>query len=392
MIYFDNSATTKALPEVLDTYRKVSEDFFANPSSLHALGGKADEMLQSARHQIADLIGAKPSEIFFTSGGTEGDNWIIKGTAMAKRQFGKHLITTSIEHPAVINSMKQLEKLGFEVTYLPVDSRGFIHVEDLKAAIRKDTILVSVMGVNNEIGSKQPIAEIGDLLEAYPNIHFHVDAVQAIGKGLMAALRHPRVDFITFSGHKFHAPRGTGFIYAKEGRLIDPLLTGGGQEHDWRSGTENTPAIAAMAKALRLLLNDEDQKVAQQQAVRERIYQHVSQFDNVTMFSQLSDDFAPHVLCFAIEGVRGETTVHAFETHDIYISTTSACSSKKGTESSTLAAMHVRQNIATSAIRVSLDEHNTLAEADEFNAAFDAIYADFQKLNPVNRKETVRAI
>ncbi len=276
--------------------------------------------------------------------------------------------------------MKQLEKLGFDVTYLPVDHRGFVNVDDLKAAIRPDTILVSVMAVNNEVGSMQPIEAIGDLLEDYPTIHFHVDAVQAIGKGIMDALRHPRVDFITFSGHKFHAPRGTGFIYAKRGRLIDPLMTGGGQENDWRSGTENTPAIAAMAKALRLLLTDEQAHVAQQQAVRERIYNHVSQMPNVTMFSQLTPDFAPHILCFAVEGVRGETTVHAFEQHEIYISTTSACSSKKGTESSTLAAMHIKTNVATSAIRVSLDEANTLEEADAFNAAFDQVYADFQKL------------
>lgn len=380
MIYFDNSATTKARPEVLDTYRKVSEDFFGNPSSLHALGDHANQMLQTARQQIAQLIRAESDEIYFTSGGTEGDNWVIKGTAMAKKPFGKHLITTSIEHPAVINSMKQLEKLGFDVTYLPVDHRGFVNVDDLKGAIRPDTILVSVMAVNNEVGSMQPIEAIGDLLEDYPTIHFHVDAVQAIGKGIMDALRHPRVDFITFSGHKFHAPRGTGFIYAKRGRLIDPLMTGGGQENDWRSGTENTPAIAAMAKALRLLLTDEQAHVAQQQAVRERIYNHVSQMPNVTMFSQLTPDFAPHILCFAVEGVRGETTVHAFEQHEIYISTTSACSSKKGTESSTLAAMHIKTNVATSAIRVSLDEANTLEEADAFNAAFDQVYADFQKL------------
>ncbi len=277
--------------------------------------------------------------------------------------------------------MKQLEKLGFDVTYLPVDHRGFINIDDLKAAIRKDTILVSIMAVNNEIGSMQPIVEAARVLDAYPNIHFHVDAVQAVGKGLDAALQDPRIDFMSFSGHKFHAPRGTGFIYAKEGRMIAPLLTGGGQENDWRSGTENVPAIAAMAKSLRLLLANEADNVARQQAVRKRIYDHVSQKPKVTMFSQLTPDFAPHVLCFAIAGVRGETIVHAFEAKDIYISTTSACSSKKGTESSTLAAMHTDSRIATSAIRVSLDEANTLAEADAFNKAFDTIYTKFAKLD-----------
>lgn len=382
MIYFDNSATTKALPAVLDTYRKVSEDFFGNPSSLHALGDHAYQLLEGARSQIAELIHAQPSEIYFTSGGSEGDNWIIKGTAIEKRPFGRHLITTAVEHPAVINTMKQLESLGFEVTYLPVDHRGFINIADLRAAIRPDTILVSIMAVNNEIGAMQPIQAAARVLDDYPTIHFHVDAVQAIGKGLLPALRDPRIDFITFSGHKFHGPRGTGFIYAKTGRHFAPLITGGGQESNLRSGTENVPAIAAMAKALRLLLANEPAAVANQQAIRRRIYDHVSQLPNVTMFSQLTPDFAPHILCFAIAGVRGETIVHAFENEQIYISTTSACSSKKGTESSTLAAMHVDSSIATSAIRVSLDEYNTLAEADQFNAAFDRIYAKFQKLMP----------
>ncbi len=382
MIYFDNSATTKPLPAVLDTYRKVAEDFYGNPSSLHQLGDHAFAMLEGARKQIADLIQAHPEEIFFTSGGTEGDNWVVKGTAIEKRPFGKHLITTAVEHPAIINSMKQLEALGYEVTYLPVDHRGFIDPADLKAALRSDTILVSIMAVNNEIGAMQPIDAVADILVDYPNVHYHVDAVQAIGKGLMKSLRNPRIDFITFSGHKFHAPRGTGFIYAKSGKHIAPLLTGGGQEHNLRSGTENTPAIAAMAKALRILLTDEPKKVQRQAAIRSRIAEHVQKRANVHMYSQLTPDFAPHILCFAIRGVRGETIVHAFEQHEIYISTTSACSSKKGTESSTLQAMHADPHLATSAIRVSLDEYNTLAEADAFNAAFDDIYQKFAKLMP----------
>lgn len=380
MIYFDNSATTKIDPAVLATYDAISNNFFGNPSSLHAVGTKANDMLQSARGQIAELIGAAPDEIFFTSGGTEGDNWIIKGTAIEKREFGNHLITTAIEHPAVINTMKQLEKLGFKVTYLPVDKDGFIDPQMLANAITDQTILVSTMVVNNEIGAIQPIHEIAKVLADHPTIHFHVDAVQAVGKGLRDLIREPRVDFATFSGHKFHAPRGTGFIYVKRGRKIAPLLTGGGQENDWRSGTENTPAIGAMAKALRLLLTNEDANVAKQEAVRERIITHLQQYADVTIFSPISNRFAPHILCFALPGVRGETIVHAFEDHDIYISTTSACSSKKGTESSTLKAMQVPERIATSAVRVSLDEHNTLAEADTFNQVFDELYKKFAKL------------
>lgn len=382
MIYFDNSATTKPLDSVLDTYRTVATDFFGNPSSLHNLGDQARAVVDQSRAQIAQLIHAQPEEIYFTSGGTEGDNWIIKGTAMAKRQFGKHLITTQIEHPAVRNSMLQLEKLGFDVTYLPVDSRGFVSVDAVRNAIRPDTILVSVMAVNNEVGSIQPIDAIGDLLEDYPTIHYHVDAVQSVGKGVLDKVRHPRIDFLTFSGHKFHAPRGTGFIFAKSGRMIDPLMAGGGQERDWRSGTENTPGIAAMAKALRVCLADEETNVSREQAIRTEIANYVNQQDDVTLFSQLDDGYAPHILTFAIAGVRGETIVHAFEHEGIFMSTTSACSSRSGAESSTLKAMRVPDALATSAIRISLDEENTMAEAQAFERAFDKVHAEFRKLAP----------
>lgn len=381
MIYFDNSATTLAAPQVLQTYQQVSQDFFGNPSSLHNLGDRAAGLLRQSRQQIAELIHAKPDEIYFTSGGTEGDNWVIKGTALAKRQFGKHLITTAVEHPAVKNSMAQLEQLGYQVTYLPVDEKGQIDPADLQAAIRPDTILVSIMAVNNEIGSIQPLAAAAKILSQYPKIHFHVDAVQSIGKGLLSLLRLPRIDFLTFSAHKFHGPRGTGFIYAKRGRQLAPLLTGGGQERNWRSGTENLPAIAGMAKALRLLLTDEQTKVKQQQAVKDKVYHHVAQAPKVTLFSQDNSDFAPHILCFGIDGVRGETIVHAIEHHGIYISTTSACSSRSGDISGTLAAMKIADDVATSAVRISLDENNTLAEAQAFNAAFDKIYARFQLIN-----------
>ncbi len=380
MIYFDNSATTRPLDSVLQTYQTVATEFFGNPSSLHKLGDRARAVVEQSRAQIAQLIQAKPEEIFFTSGGTEGDNWIVKGTAMSKRMFGKHIITSTIEHPAVRETMKQLEELGFEVTYLPVDKRGFVSVDDLKAALRSDTILVSIMAVNNEVGSIQPIAAIGDALQDYPTVHFHVDAVQAVGKGVMDQIRHPRVDFLTFSGHKFHALRGTGFIYAKSGRRIEPLMAGGGQEKDLRSGTENTPGIAALAKALRLCLDNEPEKIARQQAIRQTITEYVQTFDDVHLFSELTPDFAPHVLTMAIKGVRGETIVHAFENEGVFMSTTSACSSRSGQESSTLAAMNVPQKLAQSAIRVSLDEANTMAEAEAFKAAFQRVYTNFQKL------------
>ncbi len=275
MIYFDNSATTKADPEVVSTYDKVSDKVWGNPSSLHQFGEEAFNLLEQSRKQIADLIGASQSEVLFTSGGSEGDNWVLKGTAIEKRQFGNHLITTAVEHPAIHNSMEQLKKLGFEVTYLPVDKHGRISIDDLKAAIRPTTILVSIMAVNNEIGTIQPLKEAAEVLKDYPKIHFHIDAVQGIGKGIQDLIMNDRVDFVTFSGHKFHAPRGIGFIYARRGRKIAPLIDGGGQERALRGGTENLPAIAAMAKALRLLLTDEKQKVANEAAIKQRIFDHV---------------------------------------------------------------------------------------------------------------------
>lgn len=381
MIYFDNSATTKVHPEVLTTYTKVSEAIWGNPSSLHKMGENAYNLLEQSRAQIAELLGCQKEEIFFTSGGTEGDNWAIKGTALEKGIYGKHLITTQVEHPAVLNSMKQLEKLGFEVTYLPVDENGRVSVLDLKQALRKDTILVSVMAVNNEVGTIQPLKEIARVLADHPKVHFHVDAVQAVGKGLTDLIMDERVDLVTFSGHKFHAPRGVGFLYKKAGRKLAPLLSGGGQEKNLRSSTENLPAIAAMAKALRLLLENETKNVAHEQAIRQKIFEHLQAFDKVTLFSQLDDKFAPHILCFAIAGVRGETIVHAFEDQGVFISTTSACSSKKSQVSSTLHAMQVDDKIATSAVRVSLDENNTMAQADKFNQIFDDIYQKFLKIN-----------
>lgn len=380
MIYFDNSATTKIAPAVLDTYDKVSQQIWGNPSSLHNFGENAWNLLEQARQQIAQLLGVKPGEIIFTSGGSEGDNWVIKGTAIAKRRFGKHIITTSVEHAAVRNSMEQLKDLGFDITYLPVDKEGRINPADVKKAIRPDTILVSIMAVNNEIGTIQPIKEVGEILKDYPNIHYMVDAVQAIGKGIDDLVFSDRVDFATFSGHKFHAPRGTGFVYMKSGRKIAPLIDGGGQEKTLRSGTENTPGDVAMARAIRLVKESEPEKVKQEQAVKERIYDHLQKFDHVKLISGRDKGFAPHILCFAIVGVRGETIVHAFEDRGIYISTTSACSSKKHSEAGTLAAMNVPEEIATSAVRISLGDQNTLEEADEFNRTFDELYAGFKKI------------
>ncbi|MFS8963044.1 cysteine desulfurase [Lactobacillus delbrueckii] len=381
MIYFDNSATTKMAPEALETYSQVVTKIWGNPSSLHKLGDRAHGLLEASRKQVADLLGVNTDEIYFTSGGTESNNTAIKGTAWAKREFGNHIITSSVEHASVANTFTELENLGFRVTRLPVDKEGRVNPEDLKAALDKDTTLVSIMGVNNEIGTIQPIKEISEILADYPNIHFHVDNVQALGKGIWDQVFTSRVDMMSFSSHKFHGPRGIGILYKKRGRMLMPLCEGGGQEKGLRSGTENLAAIAAMAKAARLLLTDEKEKADREYAIKEKISKYLAGKPGIHIFSPLKANFAPHILCFALEGIRGETLVHTLEDQDIYISTTSACASKKADEASTLVAMKTPDAIATSAVRLSFDESNTLEEADEFIAAFDEIYQHFAKIN-----------
>lgn len=381
MIYFDNSATTKIYPSVLSTYEEVATKIWGNPSSLHKLGDRADQLLEASRKQIAQLMGVKAHEIFFTSGGTESNNWAIKGTAFQKREFGKHLITSSVEHASVQNAFSRLEDLGFRVTRLPVDKNGQVNVNDLRNSLDSDTTLVSIMGVNNEIGAIQPIDQISDLLTNYPTIQFHVDNVQALGKNIWSQVFTPRVDLTSLSAHKFHAPRGIGVLYKKAGKMLLPLHDGGGQEKGLRSGTENLPAIAGMAKAMRLLLEKEPENAQRENAIRERIINYLKTKPGIHIFSQANDQFAPHILCFALEGIRGETLVHTLEDRDIYVSTTSACASKTADEASTLVSMRIDDKIATSAIRLSFDETNTLEEADEFIKVFDQIYQHFAKIN-----------
>lgn len=379
MIYFDNSATTRPYPEALETYMQVASKILGNPSSLHRLGDQATRILDASRQQIADLIGKKSDEIFFTSGGTEGDNWIIKGVAFEKAQFGKHIIVSAIEHPAVKESALWLKAQGFEVDFAPVDNKGFVDVEALEDLIRPDTTLVSIMAVNNEIGSIQPIEAISEFLADKPTISFHVDAVQALAKIPTEKYLTERVDFATFSGHKFHGIRGVGFIYIKSGKKITPLLTGGGQERDYRSTTENVAGIAATAKALRLSMEKLDifrSKTGQMKAV---IRQALLDYPDIFVFSD-EEDFAPHILTFGIKGVRGEVIVHAFEDYDIFISTTSACSSKAGKLAGTLIAMGVDKDKAQSAVRLSLDLENDMSQVEQFLTKLKLIYNQTRKV------------
>lgn len=370
MIYFDNSATAPMFEEVSQTMATVQQQFIGNPSSLHHLGVKAAQMLTKARQQLADLLKVDSETLIMTSGGTESNNTAILGTAFEKA--GKHIITTQIEHPSVLKTMKFLEKQGYVITYLPVSNIGEVDLKDLEEAIQDDTILVSVMWVNNEVGAVQPIQEIATLLERYPSIHFHVDAVQALSQVLEQGIP-ARVDLLSLSAHKFHGPRGVGILYKKHGRRIQPLLSGGGQESGVRSGTENTAGIVGTAKALRLYTEKQVDFVGYNQTLRT----YLSQFENIRLLSP--ESATPHILTFAIPGVRGEVLLHALEEKGIYVSTTSACSSKSTAEHHTLKAMGVPTQLSQCAIRVSFSKQTTDTDVATFKNIFDGVYHQFDK-------------
>lgn len=361
MIYFDNSATTKPYKEVIDSFLKVTTEYFGNPSSLHRMGGEAEKLLNMGRKQIADLLEVKANELIFTSGGTESNNLAVKGAALMHRKRGNHIVTTAVEHASIKESFQQLAELGFKVTYLPVDREGRVHVKDVEQAISNDTILVSIMHVNNEVGTVQPIEEIGKILKKYPKILFHVDNIQGIGK-VPLHLQKCSVDLCSYSAHKFHGLKGTGLLYIREGVHISPLLTGGNQERKHRSGTENVAGMVALAKALRMTLENEKKQSDKLLQIKEALIKGLSELEEVTIHTPAKDS-APHIINFSMKGFKAEVFVHALEEKDIYVSTTSACSSKKQAVSSTLIAMGVQEEEAKSAIRISLSYDNTIEEA-----------------------------
>jgi cysteine desulfurase len=378
MIYLDNSATTKPLPEVIDSFVKVSKDFFGNPSSLHGVGGQSERLLSQARSQIAQLLSVKQKEIYFTSGGTEGNNLAIKGIALAYKDRGKHLITTTIEHASVREPFKQLERMGFEVTEIPVDSNGRVHVADIEKAIRPDTTFVSVMHVNNEVGTIQPIEEIGQLLNNYPKILFHVDHVQGIGK-VPLDLNKSNVDLCTISAHKFHGLKGNGLLFVRDGVNIHPLFTGGSQEGKVRSGTENVAGVVSMSKALRLILDKFQSDIEQLRTVSHELRRGLEKIDGIVI--NTPEKFAaPHIINFSVPQVKSEVFVHALEEKDIYVSTTSACSSKQKTISNTLVAMGISEERAGSAIRLSLSYYNTMDEVKKVLSAVEQTVEGLRKV------------
>ncbi|MBC2025899.1 cysteine desulfurase [Listeria welshimeri] len=377
MIYFDNSATTKPNDAVLETYTKVASNYFANPSSLHRFGAKSKELLDTSRKQIATMLGVLSEEIIFTSGGSEGNNLAIKGLAYSYKNRGNHIITSRIEHPSVRMVMEELESNGFRVTYLQVNKNGVIDLEELKAALTKETILISIMGVNNEVGSIQPLQEIGETIANREHTFFHVDFVQGIGK-VPLEIGQMAIDLLTFSGHKFHALRGTGVLFKKKNVHLHPEILGGGQEMGYRSGTENLAGGVALAKALRLALENE-QNTSELIEIRDYLLSEIAYMPDMTVHTKKSVA-APHIICFSAKGHRGEVLVHALEKEDIYISTTSACSSKQKLASSTLKAMGVTDEEATGAVRVSLSYENRLSEAKIFIRKLQEIIENLNKV------------
>ncbi|WP_017756124.1 cysteine desulfurase family protein [Calidifontibacillus oryziterrae] len=378
MIYFDNSATTKPYKDVVEAYGKVAIEYFGNPSSIHSLGSEAEKLLTQSRLLTASMLGVKQTEIIFTSSGTEGNNLAIKGVAIGHKKRGKHIITTSIEHPSVSEACKQLEVLGYRVTYLPVDKNGIINIEQLREAIQTDTILVSIIHVNNELGSVQPIKEIGQLLKNYPKIFFHVDHVQGIGK-VPLNMKECGVDLCSISGHKFHALRGTGILFVREGVKLAPLLSGGGQEMNVRSGTENIAGIVSMTKALRINLDKAKERTQFLIKIKEKLIAGLNQISGVIVNTSLTNS-APHIINFSVLKVKPEVIIHSLSKHNIYVSTRSACSSKLAQPSKVLLAAGLGEERAKSAIRVSLSFDNTLEEADEFLKALDEIVPKLQNV------------
>lgn len=359
-IYLDNSATTKPYQEVVDKMVLALTTQYGNPSSIYKKGIEVEREIKEIRRNIARSLGAKETEIYFTSGGTECNNTIIRSVANLNKKTKKHIISTVIEHSSVLNTLKDLEADGFEVTYLPVGKDGKISLEDLKNAIKKETILVSVMHVNNEIGTIQPIEEIGKYLKSLDEkVYFHVDGVQSYAKIKFRPSRY-NIDFMSVSGHKLHGPKGIGFMYVKENNRIKPLLTGGGQEIGIRSGTENVPGIYGIGEAVRILNQDLEGTIDKIKGLRDLLKEEIlANIDNVKINSP--EDGVCHVLNVSFRGVRGEVLLHYLEQKEIYVSTGSACSSKKK-GSHVLNAIGLTPDEIEGAIRFSLSDLNTKEE------------------------------
>lgn len=379
-IYLDNSATTMVRPEVAKLMYEIMTKDYGNPSSMHIKGVQAERYLREAKEIFAGILKVSEKEIFFTSGGTEGDNMAIIGAALAGRRRGKHIITTVIEHPAVLESCAFLEKNGFEVTYLPVNAAGQVEPDTLKASLRDDTILVSVMYVNNEIGAIEPVSELGRIIKEYnKDVLFHVDAVQAFGKFRIHPYKE-NIDMLTMSSHKIHGPKGVGAIFIKDKTKIQPIALGGGQQKGMRSGTENVPGIAGMAMAAKELYDKFDEDVNRLYELKEYFVREITGIEGATVNGLTGRDSAPHVVSVSFDGItKSEVLLHALEDKGIYISSGSACSSNKPSLSSTLKAIGVKNDLLYATLRFSFSVFTT---KEELEYTINAV----KELLPVLRK------
>jgi len=370
-VYLDNAATTRVRPDVVAAVVRCMESVYGNPSSLHEKGVEAERALEDAREVVARALGAKPSELIFTSGGTEANNLALKGVARAYRRRAAHVVASAIEHPSVVNAVESLREEGFSTTLVGVDAEGFVDLEGLRSAVGPETSIVSVMYVNNEVGSIQPIAEIAAILEEVRSRSrarglplLHVDAVQAFGR-LDVDVERQGIDLLTLSGHKIGGPKGVGALYVRDGVRVEPVLDGGGQEGGLRPGTENVPGAVGLAEAARLALEERDRNCARMRALKERFAQAVlDSLHDVKVNGPLDDRGAAHILNLSPAGVRGEMLVHHLAASRVYLSTGSACSSRKPVPSHVLIAMGLTEEEAVSAVRISLSPETTGEEID----------------------------
>lgn len=362
--YFDNSASTRVLDSVKDIVVKTMTEDYANAAAKHRKGMEAEQYIREARKIIAGTLKAAEKEILFTSGGSESNNMALIGTALANQRAGRHIISTAVEHPSVYNPLTYLEELGFEITFLPVDHDGHISLQQLEESIRPDTILVSVMYVNNEVGAVEPIEEISRIIKAKnPSVIFHVDAIQAYGKYVIRPKKQG-IDLLSVSGHKIHGPKGVGFLYIRGGVKIKPLIYGGGQQNNLRSGTENVPGAAGLGVAAKEMYTNHEEKIRRLTELKDYMTDRLGEIEGTSINSKKGAESAPQIVSVSFEGVRSEVLLHALEDKGIYVSSGSACSSHHPGISGTLKGIGVAQKYLDATIRISFGIFNTKEEID----------------------------
>ena len=362
--YFDNSASTRVLDSVKDIVVKTMTEDYGNAAAKHRKGMEAERYIREARRIIAGTLKAAEKEILFTSGGSESNNMALIGTALANQRAGRHIISTAVEHPSVYNPLTYLEELGFEITFLPVDHNGHISLQQLEEAIRPDTILVSVMYVNNEVGAVEPIEEISRIIKAKnPSVIFHVDAIQAYGKYVIRPKKQG-IDLLSVSGHKIHGPKGVGFLYIRSGVKIKPLIYGGGQQNNLRSGTENVPGAAGLGVAAKEMYTDHEEKIRRLTELKDYMTDRLGEIEGTLVNSKKGTESAPQIVSVSFEGVRSEVLLHALEDRGIYVSSGSACSSNHPGVSGTLKGIGVKQELLDSTLRFSFGMFNKKEEID----------------------------